>query len=84
MSETVPTGEVDAGHRMTPADRQCSACGEYFNSAEINRERWRERRCLSVAEMTANGFRIGGTCYWITQRRPLGDAFGGTPPQEAP
>lgn len=63
---------------------KCSVCGEYFNSTyafDSHRtgpfgEKWRERRCLTVAEMTEKGFSLNSTGHWITKRRLPGADFG--------
>lgn len=65
--------------KLTGDRCRCSGCGEYFNRsstftahrvgpyAPINRPN--TRRCLTVAEMQAKGWRLNAAGFWITAKR---------------
>jgi hypothetical protein len=56
---------------------QCTACGEYFNSARtfdrhrVGRFAPLQRRCLTVTEMEAKGWVRNAAGYWISGKRRI-------------
>lgn len=67
--------------KLTGRRCQCSACGEFFNSCSLfDRHRVgshaneaRERRCLSRNEMTARGWSVNSSGFWIRSQMPTSD-----------
>lgn len=54
---------------------QCPGCDEYFNSSfAFNKHRHGEhgvdRRCMTVAEMTAKGMSKNAAGFWISAEMP--------------
>lgn len=67
---------------MTPTPKlsgdrcRCTACYEPFNrTSTFDRHRrgpWSARRCLTITEMTAKGWRKNAAGFWMTTPRPSG------------
>jgi hypothetical protein len=65
------------GAKLTGSRCQCSTCREFFNSISVfDRHRvgnWENRgatrRCLSVHEMRAKGWRLNVRGFWIERSR---------------
>lgn len=57
----------------------CYGCRQRFNSASVFdahrigdwKERGSNRRCLTIAEMTARGWLQNAAGYWIRERMPI-------------
>jgi hypothetical protein len=64
--------------KLTGSRCQCSACGELFNSVSVfDRHRvgnWENRganrRCLTIPQMQAKGWRLNIRGFWIERSRP--------------
>lgn len=64
--------------RLTGSRCRCSACGELFNSVSLfDRHRvgtWEHRganrRCLTIPQMQARGWRLNVRGFWIERSRP--------------
>ena len=58
--------------KLTGQRSLCRACGEYFNSVRaFDKHRYgdyRDRACLTRAEMLNSGMLVSSSGYWITKK----------------
>ena len=59
---------------------ECTACGQFFNRVStFDKHRvgtlGASRRCLSVDEMAAKGWRLNDKGFWLTEARALPAAW---------
>lgn len=61
--------------KLTGQRNQCPTCREYFNSnAAFDKHRTgnhgKDRRCMTIAEMSAKGMSKNAAQFWITAANP--------------
>lgn len=66
--------------KLTGNKCECTACGQFFNRVStFDRHRVGQfgvdRRCLTMDEMTAKGWRLNDKRFWLTEARALPAAW---------